>query len=161
MSEFSTYASTFMMIAHGLVSPGLFLLVGILYERTHTKFLLYFSGIGNYMPLFTLFFFLLTCANLSFPLSPIFIAEVLCLVSLFAVHELYAFVFCVAQVLGAVYAFWAFNRIIHGQSNGIFSLPVGRPTVGKYGTADLTRFEFFMILPLMVGVFWLGLKPMA
>jgi len=105
MSEFSTYASTFMMIAHGLVSPGLFLLVGILYERTHTKFLLYFSGIGNHMPLFTIFFFLFTCANLSFPLSPNFIAEVLCLVSLFAVHELYAFIFCVAQVLGAVYAF--------------------------------------------------------
>lgn len=105
MSEFSTYAATFMMVAHGIVSPALFLLVGILYERTHTKFLLYFAGIGNHMPLFSVFFFLFTCANLSFPLSPNFIAEVLCLVSLFAVHELYAFVFCVAQVLGAVYAF--------------------------------------------------------
>ena len=105
MSEYSTYAATFMMVAHGLVSPALFLLVGILYERTHTKFLLYFTGIGNHMPLFSVFFFLFTCANLSFPLSPNFIAEVLCLVSLFAVHELYAFVFCVAQVLGAVYAF--------------------------------------------------------
>ncbi len=148
MSEFSTYASTFMMIAHGLVSPGLFLLVGILYERCHTKFILYFSGLGNHMPLFTICFFLLTCANLSFPLSPNFIAEVLCLVSLFAVHELYAFIFCVAQVLGAVYAFWAFNRIIHGvaTSNGVM---------------DLTRLEFNLILPIMVGVFWLGIKPMG
>lgn len=153
MAEFSTYASTFMMIAHGLVSPGLFLMVGILYERTHTKFLLYFSGIGNHMPLFTVFFFLLTCANLSFPLSPNFIAEVLCLVSLFAVHELYAFIFCLAQVLGAVYAFWAFNRIIHGYSNAVF--------IKNVGIVDLTRFEFFMILPLIIGVFWLGLKPMA
>lgn len=153
MSEFSTYASTFMMIAHGLVSPGLFLLVGILYERTHTKFLLYFSGIGNHMPLFTIFFFLLTCANLSFPLSPNFIAEVLCLVSLFAVHELYAFIFCVAQVLGAVYAFWAFNRIIHGYSNGVF--------IKNMGLVDLTRFEFFMVLPIMIAVIWLGLKPLA
>ncbi len=153
MSEFSTYASTFMMIAHGLVSPGLFLLVGILYERTHTKFLLYFSGIGNHMPLFTIFFFLLTCANLSFPLSPNFIAEVLCLVSLFAVHELYAFIFCVAQVLGAVYAFWAFNRIIHGYSNGAF--------IKNMAVVDLTRFEFFMVLPIMIGVIWLGLKPLA
>jgi NADH:ubiquinone oxidoreductase subunit 4 (subunit M) len=86
------------------------------------------------------------------------------LVSLFAVHELYAFIFCVAQVLGAVYAFWAFNRIIHGQSNGIFmsrSLASLVQSGAKYGTVDLTRFEFFMLLPLMVGVFWLGLKPMA
>ncbi len=148
ISEFSTYASTFMMIAHGLVSPGLFLLVGILYERCHTKFLLYFSGLGNHMPIFTVCFFLLTCANLSFPLSPNFIAEVLCLVSLFAVHELYAFIFCVAQVLGAVYAFWAFNRIIHGVST-------------SNGVMDLTRLEFNLILPIMIGVFWLGIKPLG
>src|SRR6476620_9786962 len=51
MSEHSTYASTYMMIAHGIVSPGLFLLVGILYERTHTKFIAYFSGLGNHMPI--------------------------------------------------------------------------------------------------------------
>lgn len=114
MSEFSVYSSTFMMIAHGLASPGLFLLVGLLYERAHTKSLLDFSGLGAHMPVFAFFLFLLTCANISFPLFPNFIAEVLCLVSLFAVHELYAFIFCIAQVLGAVYAFWGFNRIIHG-----------------------------------------------
>jgi proton-translocating NADH-quinone oxidoreductase chain M len=148
ISEFSTYASTFMMVAHGLVSPGLFLLVGVLYERCHTKFLLYFSGLGNHMPVFTVCFFLLTCANLSFPLSPNFVAEVLCLVSLFAVHELYAFIFCVAQVLGAVYAFWAFNRIIHGVST-------------SNGVMDLTRFEFNLVLPIMIGVFWLGIKPLG
>jgi proton-translocating NADH-quinone oxidoreductase chain M len=152
MSEFSTYASTFMMIAHGLVSPGLFLLVGLLYERTHTKFLLYLHGLGNHMPLFSIFFFLLTCANLSFPLFPNFIAEVLCLVSLFAVHELYAFIFCAAQVLGAVFSFWAFNRIIHGYSNSTFS---------KGSVADLTYAEVSWLLPIMIGVFWLGLKPMA
>lgn len=151
MSEFSTHASVYMMIAHGLVSPGLFLMVGLLYERTHTKFLLYFSGLGNHMPLFSLFFFLLTCANLSFPLFPNFVAEILCLASLFAVHELYAFIFCAAQVLGAVYAFWSFNRIIHGHSNIAFN-PQG-------AIVDLTRLEVALLLPLMVGIFWLGLKP--
>jgi proton-translocating NADH-quinone oxidoreductase chain M len=154
MAEFSTYASTFMMIAHGLVSPGLFFLVGVLYERTHTKFLLYFTGLGNYMPLFTICFFLFNCANLSFPLSPNFIAEVLCLASLFAVHELYAFIFCVSQVLGAVYAFWAFNRIIHGvHANAV---QIGR---NGAGVMDITRFEFYLVLPIMAGVFWLGIKP--
>lgn len=153
MSEFSTYASTYMMIAHGLVSPGLFLLVGLLYERTHTKYLLYYSGLGNHMPIFSIIFFLLNCANLSFPLFPNFVAEVLCLASLFAVHELYAFIFCVAQVLGAVYAFWSFNRIIHGYSNISFT--------SKNGIADLTFFECALVTPLMIGILWLGLKPMA
>jgi proton-translocating NADH-quinone oxidoreductase chain M len=154
MSEFSTYSSTFMMIAHGLVSPGLFLLVGLLYERAHTKFLLYFSGLGAYMPVFSTLFFLLTCANLSFPLFPNFVAEILCLASLFAVHEAIPYIFCVCQVLGSVYAFWSFNRIIHGVSykNGI---------TYNNTLCDLTRFECALFMPLMIGVFWLGLKPMA
>ena len=153
MSEFSTYSSTYMMIAHGLVSPGLFLLVGLLYERAHTKCIFYFSGLGSYMPVFSVCFFLLTCANLSFPLFPNFVAEILCLVSLFGVHPLYAYVFCVCQVLGAVYAFWSFNRMIHGYNSGTFYL--------HNHMADLSRFELSLIMPLMAGVFWLGLKPMA
>lgn len=148
MSESSIVSSTFMMIAHGLVSPGLFLLVGFLYERTHTKFIPYYSGLGSYMPVFSIIFFLLNLANLSFPLFPNFIAEVLCLASIFAVHELYAYVFCVCQVLGTVYVFWSFNRIIHGYP------------AGYQGVIDLTRYEYALITPLMIGVMWLGLKPM-
>lgn len=150
-SEFSAYTSTFMMVAHGLVSPGLFLLVGLLYERAHTKFLLYFTGLGTQMPLFSLFFFLLTLANLSFPLFPNFIAEVLCLSSIFAVHELLAYIFCVFAVLSAAYGFWAFNRMIHGMPNGL----------GNNLVVDLSRTEVAMITPLMIGIFWLGVKPMA
>ena len=141
-SEFSTYSSTFMMVAHGLVSPGLFLLVGLLYERSHTKFLLYFTGLGSHMPIFSIFFFLLTLANLSFPLFPNFIAEILCLSSVFAVHELLAYIFCSSQVLGAAYGFWSFNRIIHGMPAGL----------GTSLTMDLSRSEFALIFPLMLGV---------
>jgi proton-translocating NADH-quinone oxidoreductase chain M len=144
-SEFSAYSSSFLMIAHGLVSPALFLIVGILYDRAHTKFILYFSGLGASMPIGSTLFFLFTLGNLAFPLFPNFIAEVLCLVSLFAVHELLAYVFCICQVLGAAYGFWAFNRVVHG-------LP--------RGPADVTRTEFHTILPLLVGVIWLGIKPM-
>lgn len=150
-SEHSTFAATYLMIAHGIVSPGLFLLVGLLYERAHTKFIHYFTGLGILMPVFSIVFFLLTCANLSFPLFPNFIAEMLCLVSLFAVHEVYAFVFTVAQVLGATYAFYTFNRVVHG-------IIITSPSTVT--SCDLSRKEVGLLLPLMVGVFWLGLKPM-
>jgi NADH-ubiquinone oxidoreductase chain 4 len=177
MSEYSAYNATFMMVAHGLVSPCLFLLVGLLYDRYHTKFLLYFTGLGAHMPLFSIFFFLCTLANLSFPLFPNFIAEYLCLTSIFSVHSLYAYVFCICQVLGTVASFWAFNRIIHGVP---YALPKGSAEVlankGSNGAANgqllpqlqytnwaspLSRLEYCMILPLMIGIFWLGLKPMA
>lgn len=144
-SEFSAYSSSFLMIAHGLVSPALFLIVGILYDRAHTKFVLYFSGLGSSMPVGSTLFLLFTLGNLAFPLFPNFIAEVLCLVSLFAVHELLAYVFCICQVLGAAYGFWAFNRVVHGMPRG---------------PADVTRTEFHTVLPLLIGVIWLGVKPM-
>ena len=171
MSEYSAYNATFMMVAHGLVSPCLFLLVGLLYDRYHTKFLLYFTGLGAHMPVFSIFFFLCTLANLSFPLFPNFIAEYLCLTSIFSVHSLYAYVFCICQVLGTVASFWAFNRIIHGVP---FSLP--KNNVSAQGTealvnapmlqftrwaAPLSRLEFAMIMPLMIGIIWLGVRPMA
>lgn len=147
-SEFSATASTFMMVAHGLVSPGLFFLVGALYDRTHTKFVLYFKGLGVTMPVFSTMFFLFTLANLSFPLFPNFIAEVLCLGSLLAVHESMAYLYCVNQVLSAAYGFFAMARIV-----------TGVPLKTKYAHLDLSRMEFFILLPLLVGVLWLGLKP--
>jgi NADH-ubiquinone oxidoreductase chain 4 len=150
MSEYSAYNATFMMVAHGLVSPCLFLLVGLLYDRYHTKFVLYFTGLGAHMPVFSIFFFLCTLANLSFPLFPNFIAEYLCLTSIFSVHSLYAYIFCICQVLGTVASFWAFNRIIHGYN-----------TSKSLYVCELSRLEYAMVLPLMIGIFWLGLKPMA
>jgi proton-translocating NADH-quinone oxidoreductase chain M len=65
MSECSATGATLMMVAHGLVSPGLFLLVGLLYDRVHTKVLLYLSGLGAHMPLLGVMLLLFTLANLS------------------------------------------------------------------------------------------------
>lgn len=148
-SEFSTISATFMMIAHGLVSPALFFLVGSLYDRTHTKYVLYLKGLGVTIPIFSTLFFLFTLANLSFPLFPNFIAEVLCLGSLFAVHESLAYIFCICQVLSATYGFFTITRIISGI-----------PIIGKHTHLDLSRMEFFVLLPLLIGALWLGIKPM-
>jgi len=192
LSEHSIAASTYMMVAHGLVSPGLFLLVGFLYERCHTKFLPYLTGLGSHMPLYATIFFILTLANLSFPLSPNFIAEVLCLVSVFAVHSLYTYVFCICQVLGAIYGFWTYNRVTHGylsyahmpRTTLHWHVPTGDVEKGDHvlplhlagfkmyvrtprklqsqpTTIDLSRREFAMLLPILIGVIWLGVKPMA
>lgn len=151
MSAYSAYSATYLMVAHGLVSPGLFFLVGILYDRAHTKFLLYFTGLGALMPLFSTFFLIFTFANMSIPLLPNFNAEVLCFASLFTVNDLLVYIYCICQVLGTAYSLWAFNRIVHG-------MPMG---LGAGFTADMSRTEFYLLLPLFIGVLWLGLKPMA
>jgi NADH:ubiquinone oxidoreductase subunit 4 (subunit M) len=137
------------------------------------------------MPIFSIFFFLCTLANLSFPLFPNFIAEFLCLTSIFSVHSLYAYIFCVCQVLGTVASFWAFNRIIHGmpfslpniQGNnhslghnieGSSALPHGKDATENAPmlqytrwAGPLSRLEVSLVLPLMIGIIWLGVKPMA
>lgn len=156
MSEYSVYSSTFMMIAHGIISPALFLIVGLLYDRAHTKFIAYYKGLGSYMPVFATLLFLLTCANLSFPLFPNFIAEVLCLVSVFSVSSLYAYVFCVAQVLGACVFFWTFNRVVFGYPSLLH-----HPLPQKGYMPDLSRKEILLFAPIIIGSLWLGLKPMA
>ena len=153
MSEHSVVSSTFMMVAHGLVSPGLFLLVGFLYERSHTKYLPYLTGLGSHMPIYATFFFLLTLANAGMPLFPNFIGELFCLMSVFAVHSLYAYIFCISQVFTAVYSFWTFNRVVHGYNSNVLGT--------RLSVVDLSRREFALMLPILIGVFWLGLKPMA
>lgn len=150
-AEYSAYSSTFLMVAHGVVSPSLFYLVGILYERAHTKFILYFTGLGAHMPIYSIFFLMFTMANAAFPLFPNFIAEVLCIVSLFSVHELLAYIFCAAQIFAATYSFWAFNRCVHGIPQGL----------GNGYIYDLTRQEYSILVPLFVGTMWMGIKPMA
>lgn len=155
LSEHSVASSTFMMVAHGLVSPGLFILVGFLYERSHTKYLPYITGIGSHMPIYAILFFLLTLANAGMPLFPNFIGEILCLLSLFAVHPLYAYIFCISQVLTATYSIWTFNRVMHGYNSNVFT------QTNKGYVADLSRREFAILLPLLIGIFWLGLRPFA
>lgn len=143
--ESSAMAATSMMVAHGVVSPALFLLVGFLYDRVHTKLIVYQRGLGSAMPLFSTVLLLANLANLSFPLFPNFIAEMLCVMCVFAIHELCAYVFCGCQVLGAAYAFWAFNRVVHGVKYH-----------SQTAVLDLSRGEWMLFLPLGIGVLWLG-----
>lgn len=76
----------YLMIGHGIVSSGLFLCVGVLYDRYHTRLLRYYGGVGQIMPLFSIFFFLFTLANMSFPGTSNFIGEFLIFVGLFKTH---------------------------------------------------------------------------
>jgi proton-translocating NADH-quinone oxidoreductase chain M len=153
VGEFSSFAGTYYMIAHGIVSPALFLLVGILYERGHTRNIHYYSGVGSYMPVYSVFLFYMIMANCSFPLTPGFISEVLCLASIFSLHPLLAFIICLGQILTAAYNFWLYNRICHGNSL------VGKSS--NLATVDITRFEFAILIPLFVGCLWLGIKPIV
>nr|YP_008963668.1 NADH dehydrogenase subunit 4 [Polytomella magna]AGK83097.1 NADH dehydrogenase subunit 4 [Polytomella magna] len=129
-------------VAHGLVSPALFILVGILYKNTNTKLLLYIKGISYTAPILWSLLTFFTLGNLSFPLFPNFIAEIICLVALFKIHEIYAYFFILFSALATVYS----------------SLMLGRLKGGNLSnTPECTKLDFFIILPLVISTVITGI----
>jgi NADH:ubiquinone oxidoreductase subunit 4 (subunit M) len=93
----------FFMLGHGVVSSGLFLCIGILYDRYHTRNILYYGGLVQVMPLFSLFFFIFTLANLGLPGMVNFVGEFLVLVGMFKVNTTVIFLASIGLILGGVY----------------------------------------------------------
>lgn len=149
LSSLGESAASFLMLAHGVASPALFLCVGALYDRTHTKALKYLGGAACAMPLFSALFFVFSLANMAMPLSPNFVGEFLCLCGIFA-HNLWAlFGALIGVLLSAAYTMWAYARVVHG-------LP--KPQYFN-AMADLCRREVFTFVPLILLTIWWGLKP--
>ena len=103
--------SIFLMITHGLVSSGLFFLIGFLYDRHHTRNLTYYSGLAQPMPVFTTLLFLFFLGNVGFPLTANFVGEVLLLAGIIQKSFFSAFFAAIGTILSVVYSFFAFGRL--------------------------------------------------
>ena len=142
--------SLLMMIGHGVVSPGLFLCVGILYDRYKTRIVYYYGGLAQSMPLFSAAFLILTMANISLPvLSPTFAAELLIFTSIFIVNKIVALLAATTMVLTGAYALFLYCRMCFGNLKTIY--------IRKY--CDLNRREFAALLPFVLFSILLGLMP--
>jgi len=94
----------YLMISHGFVSSALFFCVGVLYDRHHTRLLRYYSGLVQVMPLFCTFFFIFTCANMSFPGTANFIGEFLIFSGFFMKNDYLVLFAASSIVLSAIYS---------------------------------------------------------
>jgi proton-translocating NADH-quinone oxidoreductase chain M len=149
LNDIGAIGASFLMLAHGVASPALFLLVGAMYDRAHTKALKYLGGAATAMPVYSLFLFLFSLCNMALPLSPNFVGEFLCLCSVFS-HNLAALVAAlVAVVLSAAYTMWAYARVVHGMPKPQYF----------HALADLNRREVWTLLPLLAVALWWGIKP--
>lgn len=140
------------MISHGFVSSALFLCVGILYDRYHSRLLKYYGGLAQFMPLFTIGFLFFTLANLGFPGTSSFVGEFLSLVGAFQISFSLAFFAATGMILGAAYSLWLSNRLLFGGSNP------EKMSVYLQNT-DINFREFVVLLPLVVCTLILGLLP--
>jgi len=103
-----------MMLAHGVVSSGLFAAVGVVYERTHTRILHYYGGLASFMPIFSFLVFLLVLANFSVPGTVSFTGEIVLVLGIFVSNPSAAFLCCFGLFLCTIYSVRFFNRAFFG-----------------------------------------------
>jgi NADH:ubiquinone oxidoreductase subunit 4 (subunit M) len=106
--------SLILMIAHGFVSGGLFVCVGILYDRYHTRLQKPYGGLNYFMPIFSFFFLIFTLGNISFPGSINFIGEFFVLLGIFMKNILLGSLIMFLMIFSTCYALWLYNKIFSG-----------------------------------------------
>jgi NADH-quinone oxidoreductase subunit M len=147
------------MVSHGLVAGGLFLMVGMIYERTHSRAVADYGGLAKLLPAFAVFFTLLTLASIGLPTTSGFAGEFMALLGFFdsawtshlAGNELpltLAVIAVSGVILGALYMLWLAQRILYGPAR----VPHGP-------VADLNTRERFILITIVVAIFAIGLFP--
>jgi NADH-quinone oxidoreductase subunit M len=137
------------MVSHGLISAAMFLCVGVMYDRLHSREISAYGGVINRMPIFGAFMVLFAMANSGLPGTSGFVGEFLVIIAAFKANFWYAFLAATTLILGAAYTLWLVKRVIFG--------PVGNAHVAELD--DLNSREFFVLALLAFGVLLLGVWP--
>ncbi|TMJ30889.1 MAG: NADH-quinone oxidoreductase subunit M, partial [Alphaproteobacteria bacterium] len=139
----------FQMISHGIVSGALFLIVGVVYDRMHTREIAAYGGLANNMPVYATVFMVFTLANVGLPGTSGFVGEFLSLIGTFKVNTWVAFLATTGTILSAAYALWLYRKVIFGA--------LEKP--GLAALADLDAREMLIFAPLVVLTLLLGFFP--
>jgi len=145
--------SLLLMLGHGIVSGALFLMVGLLYDRTHTRNLKYYGGLTQLMPMYALLFLFFTLANMGLPGLSNFVGEFLIFTGIFQLNTLLTLLASTGIILGGAYSIWLANRLLFGQQSSL----AGFRSISVL--MDLTLQEFLILLPFVFLVFWMGIYP--
>ncbi len=139
----------FQMLSHGIISSALFLCVGVLYDRIHSRDIASYGGLVHRMPAYALVFMVFTLGALGLPGTSGFIGEFLSLLAAYQVNRLLAVLASTGMVLGAVYMLWLYRRVVLGllEKEELKSI------------LDLNRREVAVFAPLVVLVLWMGIYP--
>jgi NADH-quinone oxidoreductase subunit M len=139
----------FQMVSHGLVSAALFLCVGVIYDRMHTREIAAYGGLVNRMPLYAAAFMVFTLANVGLPGTSGFIGEFLTLIGTFKVNNTVAVLATTGIILSAAYALWLYRKVIFGA--------LTKPSLAKI--MDLDYREIITLAPLAALVLFFGVYP--
>ncbi len=138
-------------IAHGISTGALFLLIGMIYERRHTRLVDDFGGIAKVMPVFSVFLTIVALSSIGVPGTNGFVGEFLVLIGSFQTQPFYAVIAATSVIIAAAYLLWAVQRIIYN--------PLVKPENERLRGHDLNWREIGLLTPLVVAILWIGVYP--
>lgn len=136
-------------LSHGFVASGLFLIIGIVYDRYRTRIVQYYGGLVTTMPVYITVFLFFTLANISFPGTSSFVGELLLFIGSFKVNTTITVLAAISVIIGGAYSLWLFNRIAYGNLKTQYTQQF----------FDLSLREFTVFLPLIIGTLVMGICP--
>lgn len=136
-------------LSHGFVASALFAIIGVVYERHHTRMVKYYGGLVHVMPLYTFIFLFFTMSNIGLPGTGSFVGEFLILAGSFKTNTSATFISATSMIIGGCYSLWLFNRISYGNLKIQY--------LKDY--IDINKREMFIFLPLIFGTLLIGLYP--
>jgi NADH-quinone oxidoreductase subunit M len=141
--------AVYQMLNHGLSTGALFLLVGVIYERRHTRMIESFGGIAKVMPVYATVFMIVTLSSIGLPMLNGFVGEFLILLGAFKANAWWAVLAATGVVLGAIYMLWMYQRVFFG--------PIKH--AANETLKDLNLREVVVFVPLIVMIFFMGVYP--
>lgn len=152
LNTYGVGGSLYQMLNHGVSTGALFLLVGMIYERTHSREIARYGGLAKALPIFTILFVIVTMSSIAVPMTNGFIGEFLILMGTFQANKGFAIAAVSGVVLGAVYMLWMVKRMFFG--------PAGELVKDEHHPlVDLNFREIAVMAPLIVLIFWMGIFP--
>jgi NADH-quinone oxidoreductase subunit M len=139
----------FQMVSHGVVSAALFLCVGVVYDRMHSREIATYGGLVNRMPVYAAVFLLFTLANVGLPGTSGFVGEFLSLLGTFRINITVATLATFGVILSACYALWLYRKVVLGK--------LEKPSLAHI--SDMGWREIVVFVPLVVMTLWLGFYP--
>ncbi len=152
VNAFGVSGGIYQMLNHGISTGALFILIGMIYERTHSREISRYGGLASVIPVFTVLFFIVTLSSIAVPLTNGFVGEFLILMGTYNYQPVYAYIAVTGVVLGAAYMLWMFKRVFFGPKGELAS-DTAHPL------KDLNAREILSLAPIIVLIFWMGIFP--
>jgi NADH-quinone oxidoreductase subunit M len=156
MNSFGVSGALYQMLNHGISTGALFLLIGMIYERTHSREISKYGGLASAMPWYTIVFVIVTMSSIAVPMTNGFIGEFLILLGSYKYNPWIACVSVSGVVLGAAYMLWMVKKVFFGPAGEIVNHAAHD---SEHALHDLSAREIAVLAPMVVMIFWMGLFP--